>query len=125
VATAVAPEIGERFCKALASRDFAALGALFAEDGQLRGLVPTALREVTGPEEIAKRFELWFGDEEDLQLVEHEIEPLADRVRIRYRFTCVNPDEGPQIVEQQGYAELAGDKIAVLSLVCSGFRPRA
>jgi hypothetical protein len=125
MATAVSTEIGERFCKALASRDFPALGRLFAADGQLRGLVPTTLREVTGPDEIAKRFELWFGEEDDFELVESEVEPLADRVRIRYRFACVDREEGPQIGEQQGYAELAGDKIAVLSLVCSGFRPRA
>lgn len=125
MATAVTPELGERFCAALANRDFEAIGRLFAEDGRLRGLIPTTLREVTGPEEIAKRFEMWFGEEDDFQLVEHEVETLADRVRIRYRITCVNVEEGPQIVEQQGFAELSGDKIAVLSLVCSGFRPRA
>jgi ketosteroid isomerase-like protein len=41
-------EIANRVLDSLSRRDFAALAETFSEDGELRGLVPTALREAEG-----------------------------------------------------------------------------
>jgi hypothetical protein len=41
-------EIANRFLDSLSRRDFAALAETFSENGELRALVPTALREAEG-----------------------------------------------------------------------------
>ena len=51
-------DVGTRFLEALSSRDYDALGACFAADGTLRGIVPPGLREADGREAIVARFRL-------------------------------------------------------------------
>jgi hypothetical protein len=54
-ATGIEREVGTRFVEALSSRDYEALGACFAADGTLRGVVPPGLREADGREAIVER----------------------------------------------------------------------
>jgi ketosteroid isomerase-like protein len=122
VTTVETTEVAERFLDALSRRDFAALAATFAEDGRLRGLVPTALRQVEGRDAIAQRFALW-NDGENWQLADSEIEPVADMIRIRWRVETTDPEAGNVIFEQTAYAEVGEHGVTRMNLVCSGERP--
>lgn len=115
-------EVAERFLDALSRRDFAALAATFAEDGRLRGLVPTALREAEGRDAIAQRFALW-NDGENWHLLDSDIEPVADMIRIRWRIEATGPDAGTVTFEQTAYAEVGERGVTRMNLVCSGERP--
>jgi SnoaL-like domain len=122
VTTVHTTEVAERFLDALSRRDFIALGALFAEDARLRGLVPTALREAEGREAIAERFALW-NDAEDWELMGADVEPVADMIRIRWRVDATDPEAGPVTFEQTAYAEVGERGITRMNVVCSGERP--
>jgi len=116
-------DAGARLIDAIAAQDFDAVQECFAPDARLRGLVPSTLREEEGAGAIAKRLRVWFGEVRDLELIESELEPVSDRVRIRYRLTGDYPDEGPTVVEQCGYLHAPDGRITILNLVCSGNRP--
>ena len=115
-------EVADRFVEALSRRDFAGLAATFADDGRLRGLVPSALREAEGREAIAERFAIW-NDAEDWEFLESDVEPVADMVRIRWRVGSTEPDAGRVVFEQTAYAEIGDRGIIRMNLVCSGDRP--
>lgn len=121
--TAQATDVAERFLEALSHRDFDALAATFAENGRLRGLVPSALREEEGREAIGARFRFWFGDTEDFELVESGVTPFADVVRLYWRGRGSDPEAGLTTFEQTAYAGIGGGGIAWMNLVCSGDRP--
>ena len=119
-----ATRTAERLLDALAALDFDAAAELFGEEGRLRALVPTALREETGAGAIADRFRLWWDDLADLQLIERETGRFHDRIFLRYRWRGRDPEDGWVEVEQQGWLTLAPDgTIAALNVVCSGFVP--
>jgi hypothetical protein len=122
VTTVHTTEVAERFLEALSRRDFAALGATFADDGRLRGLVPKALREAEGPDAVAERFAIW-NDGEDWELLGSEVEPVADLLRIRWRIGATDPELGRVIFEQIAYTEVGERGITRMNLVCSGERP--
>jgi len=122
VSTAQASDVAGRFLDALARHDFDGIGESFAQDGRLRGLVPTALRELEGREAIAERFEMWTGDGE---VVESGYEDFADVVKLRWRLVERNEEGSPVVFEQTAYAQIGDNGIAWMNLVCSGQRPAA
>lgn len=113
------------FVDALARRDFDAIGDCFSPAARMRALVPQRLRDETGPGAIAERFRFWYADLGEFELVESEVDAIADRVRIRYRVRGVDPEDGAVVQEQEGYATVDDGRIAAMNLVCSGFRPAA
>ena len=120
MSTAQASDVASRFLEALAQHDFDAVGEAFMPDGRLRGLVPTALRELEGPEAIAARFRMWSGDGE---IVESGYEDFADLVKLRWRIRETDDEGRPAVFEQTAYAEIGDDGIAWMNLLCSGQRP--
>ena len=123
MSTVQATDVAERFLAALSHRDFGELAATFVEDGVLRGLVPSTLREEHGNRAVAGRFRFWFDDVEGFEVVESGVDMLADVVRIRWRVVGFDPELGPCVTEQTAYAGLDGGRIAWMNLVCSGDRP--
>ena len=119
MSTAQASDVATKFLEALARHYFEAVGATFAPDGRLRGLVPTALRELEGRKAIAERFELWAGDG---QVLESGYEDFADVVKLRWRIVETSPDDERSVFEQTAYAEIGDHGIAWMNLVCSGQR---
>ena len=117
-------EVADRFLESLSRRDFVALGSTFAENGLLRGLVPSALREAEGRDAIAERFAIW-NDAEDWQLLESDVGPVADMLRIRWCVSSTDSAGGPVVFEQTAYAEIGDGGITRMNLVCSGERPAA
>ena len=123
MSTTQATGVVERFLAALRSRDFEELGATFAENARLRGLMPSTLRECDGREAIVERFRIWNGELEEFGLIESEVAALEDVTRIRWRVRGLDPDDGPSVYEQTAYVGVEHDRIAWMNLVCSGHRP--
>jgi hypothetical protein len=112
-----------RLVDAIAARDFAAIRGCLADGARLRALVPARLREEDGADHVLERMRFWWGAADRFELLESEVEPLADRVRFRYRLRCHDAEQGWTVLEQAGFATLAGGRIEAIDLVCSGDRP--
>jgi hypothetical protein len=108
---------------AIASRDRDRIAACFATDARLRALTPHRLREEVGPELIAGRYSSWLDSLGSFAVTSSDVEQIADRVRLRYRFRGRDPAKGWQENEHTAYATVAGGRIAALNLSCAGFRP--
>ena len=121
--TEVDIQVGARFLDALTSRDYDALGACFAADGKLRGIVPPGLREALGREAIVERFRIWTEDISDYELAESDAVPFADLLRLRWAVRGVDPEVGLNVYEQTAYAEVVDGEIVRMRLACSGHRP--
>jgi hypothetical protein len=119
----VAGEVGGRLLDAIARLDYARIEECFSEDAVMRVLTPGPLREFQGAGEAAGRFRFWFEPLEGFELVEGDVEEIADRMRIRYRFRGRDPEKGWQLNEHTGYAKVRSGRIKAMNVTCTGFRP--
>ena len=108
---------------AIRARDLQGIAACFAPDARLRALTPHQLRELDGPPAIADRYRRWLEPLESFALVSGDVEPIADRVRLRYRFRGWDPVKGWQENEHTAYAFVVDGRVETLNLSCAGFRP--
>jgi hypothetical protein len=99
------------------------LAATFASNATFDVLTPHRLRRHRSPAEAAERYRYWLDALEEFEVLESDAEPVADRVRVRYRFRGRDPEKGWQVNEHTGYAAVEGGRIASMTLTCSGFRP--
>jgi hypothetical protein len=114
------------FLDGLAAQDFARLGGALAADACLRALLPSGLWEWAGADAIAHRFERWFGDTEDFELVEAAVGEVGGRLHLhwRLRLQAERFGTGWFTVEQQAYADTdESGRIAGLDLLCTGYLP--
>jgi hypothetical protein len=107
----------------IAARDYRRIETCFAADARLRALTPHQVRELVGPRAIADQYRYWLEPLADFAILDSGATQIADRIRVRYRFTGVDPEHGPQENEHTAYAELADGLIVALNLTCAGFRP--
>ena len=117
--------LGHRFVDAIVAHDWDGVAACFAPEAEFRAVVPNAerpFREYVGGEAAAAQIQRWFGDADVTQLVDREVEVVADRVRILYRIHEHEPD-GWFVVEQLAYVMPGKGGFARMNLACSGFRP--
>src|SRR5512134_1634404 len=112
----------EELRDAVVARDLDRIAACFAPAAHLRALTPHRLREEVGPEAIAGRYQAWLGLEAFV-VTSSDVEPVADRVRLRYRFRGRDPRKGWQENEHTAYATVAEGRVVALNLSCAGFRP--
>jgi hypothetical protein len=117
-------ELGERFVAALATRDTDALIGLLSPDVDFRGMTPGRFWEASAPDSVLAILYQWF---EPTDVVEEVVDvvnsSVVDRHCIDYRFRVRNPD-GLHEVEQRAYYDGDGDgRIALMRVICSGFRP--
>jgi hypothetical protein len=115
--------IGREFVDALARRDWARVEGCLAADIRFRAVVPNEerpFRDKTDAHGAAEQLRTWFDDADPLVLVDSDVEMIADRLLIRYRFTG-HDDDGDFVVEQNVFAETSEDKLVSMRLVCSGF----
>jgi hypothetical protein len=114
------------FLAGLAAQDFAQLGGALAADACLRALLPSGLREWAGADAIAHRFERWFGDTEDFELVEATVGEVGGRLHLhwRLRLQAERLGSGWFTIEQQAYVDTdESGRIAGLDLLCTGYLP--
>jgi TusA-related sulfurtransferase len=118
-----ARDAAERLVGALAARDYTHLFGALAHDARLRYLIPSGPGQVAGAADVAAKYFEWFGDVVALEVQEVLIERISDRTSARYRF-LLREDRDWESVEQQAYLDVdAEGRIAVIDLLCSGFRP--
>lgn len=108
---------------AIRARDLKRIAACFAPDARLRALTPHDLRVLDGPVAIAERYRRWLEPLESFAVVSGDVEPVADRVRLRYRFRGLDPAKGWQENEHTAYVAVVHGRVAALNLSCAGFRP--
>ena len=110
---------------AIEARDYSAIEGCFAREATFTALTPHRLREHAGATEAAARYRYWLDPLDNFEVVESDCAQVADRVRIRYRFRGVDPENGYQENEHTGYASVQDGRIAQMNLACAGFRPLA
>ncbi len=117
--------LGEQLAKAMVSKDAGALRAVLADDVDFKALTPGRFWEASSATEVIDDIVLgrWFGPSDHLEAVERvDSGEVEGRHKVTYCLRGTN-GEGPFLVEQHAYYDVAGDKIAWLRVVCSGFRP--
>ena len=115
-------EVGEDFLMALQARDFDQLEACFQPDIHFRALVPPGIREGTDAHETVSWLKRWFDDADEFQTLMSSVHEVADRLHITYRFRLRKGIDW-KVIEQQAYCVVSDDRIQVMNLLCSGFRP--
>jgi hypothetical protein len=118
-----ATDPGTRLIAALAARDFRRLAGTLTPDVHMRALIPPGLVEISDAEAAAAKFSAWFGDAEEFELIDSGSDAIADRMHVFYRLRVTKPGNVPKLVEQHLLCAFNGDRISVLDLVCTGFRP--
>ena len=115
---------GERFVAAIVAHDWVSIASCFEPDALFHAVTPTKrpYREHVGGAAIADQMRAWFGDADITELVSSAVEPLVDRIVIRYFIHEHEPD-GWYLVEQTAYATPGERAFAAMDLLCSGFRP--
>ena len=111
----------------LLTQDFPAVRATLAPDAHLRALLPGGLREWRGADDVAGRFERWFGHTERFAAVASDVGEVGDRVRLRWRLRleAERLGRGCFVVEQVAYCDASEQEIAHLDLLCTGYLAEA
>jgi TusA-related sulfurtransferase len=113
----------KRFVEAVAARDLHGIVAALAPDARFRYLIPPGPGEIAGAAAVAAKYLQWFGAADALRVQSVLVEPLADRISVRYRF-LLHEQEGWQVIEQQTFLDIDEElRITAIDLLCSGFRP--
>jgi len=114
---------GERFARALAAQDNAALGALLADDIDFQALTPGRHWVAATPAQVVDEVILgrWFGADARIdELCSVTTGQVADREHVAYRLR-VSRSGGDYLVEQQAYLSTDGDRITWMRVLCSGY----
>lgn len=117
--------LGERFARAVASKDKVALRSLLARRIDFRALTPGGSWEATSSREVIDEVILghWFEPGDHIErLCSITTSTVGDRPHVAYRLVVRNAD-GVFLVEQQAYYTAADGTITWMRLLCSGFRP--
>lgn len=115
---------GERFARALAAKDEAALYDVLDDAVDFRGLTPGRPWEATSARAVVDvLLGSWFEPSDHIDALDHvETGVVAGgRERLTYRLRVTN-DDGPHVVEQQAYYAAEAGRITWLRVLCSGFQ---
>jgi hypothetical protein len=115
--------LGSRFARALAGKDFATAADLLHPEVDFRGLTPNRTWEATGAQQVVDGIlRRWFEESDEIdELVSLETGAVADRRRVAYLLRGHNGD-GPFLVEQQAYYAEREGRIGWMRVLCTGFR---
>jgi hypothetical protein len=114
------------FLDALAAGDYPRMASALAPTARLQALVPRGVRECSGADEICAAFASWFGDADELQMLDIDAGAVGARLHMHWRIRMSAARLGPGwfVVEQHAYAETDSSRaISDLRLLCSGYCP--
>jgi ketosteroid isomerase-like protein len=116
--------LGADFARAFAEKDAARMRELLHPEVDFRGLTPSRSWEASGVDSVLEvLFGNWVEDKDQVESLDAvEEDSVADRERVGYRCSVINPD-GRFVFEQQAYLTARDGKIDWMRVVCSGFRP--
>jgi hypothetical protein len=123
-----APElaVAGSFLDALAAGDYPRMASALAPAARLQALVPRGVREWSGADEVCAAFASWFGDADELQMLDIDAGAVGARLHMHWRIRMSAARLGPGwfVVEQHAYAETDSSRaISELRLLCSGYCP--
>ena len=118
------PSAAGAFLDALASLNFDALESTLDPAVRFRALVPGEAISTTTAAETAACFRRWFGDKTDIEMLDRQVDVLADKVRLGFRARLKKNGQ-PHLVVQQLCGDLENGRFASLDLLCGGFVPEA
>ena len=116
---------GERFARAVAAKDAAALAATLADGIDFQALTPGRHWQAAGPRQVAEEIVLghWFGPGATITgLAGLTGGQVGGRQHVAYRLQ-VTRDGRDYLVEQQAYYDTDGDRISWMRVLCSGYQP--
>ena len=116
---------GERFARALAARDSAALGALLGDPVDFQALTPGRHWQAGTGRQAVEEIILarWFGAGDDItELCSVTSGQVLDREHVAYRMR-VRREGRDYLVEQQAYYHTEGSRITWMRVLCSGYQP--
>jgi hypothetical protein len=118
-----ATAIGEALVASLAAQDFNRIESIFEPEVRFRALVPARLCEGKTAGEATDWLRRWFGDADEIQVLQTDVNQTFDRLRLTYRLRVHDVLNGWRVIEQLAYGNIQEGQICDLWLVCSGFRP--
>jgi len=110
------------FLSALSLRDFGRFAECLAPDVHARLLLPRGPEVRTGREEVARRFEGWFGGASDFEVLDTQCAQIGLRTRLSWRLRMSRDGQSHEVVEQVAFVDAEPDGISAIDLVCSGFQ---
>ncbi len=120
--TAYAREIGEKWTRAIKTRQFERISDLCRPGVRSRLLWPDGYASFESAHDLAAEIRHWYAESDPIEIQGLQVEPVGDKVSISYRFTLRERGEWLE-VEQQIFAMLQDGLLSQLDLMCSGFRP--
>jgi hypothetical protein len=105
----------------VAERDPQRLAPALTETARLRALLPGGPIQANGRENVAACFQGFFADFDTVHLVESAGEAVADRQLIHYRLH-VTRGATRWVCTQTAVCKFTDGLLAVIDLLCSGFR---
>ena len=114
---------GQVLVDAIARQAWDELAACLDEAVQFRALIPRGLRTADDRLAASAYFQKWFGDADQLILLDSNVQVMHDRLHISYHFRA--HEDQWYIVEQHVYAVVENGQFKQLDLLCSGFRPES
>jgi hypothetical protein len=122
---AAAATAGERFARALAAKDSAALCALLADPVDFQALTPGRHWQAGTGRQAVEEIILawWFGAGDEITELCSVINGrVLDREHVAYRVR-VRRAGRDYLVEQQAYYRTEGPRITWMRVLCSGYQP--
>jgi hypothetical protein len=116
---------GGQLLEALATRDFDRMPDYFEADATMRAMLPSGPAEFHGATQIVENLRIWFGCAHEFEVLDGAVGEVAGRLHVTWRLR-MHPtpwgDDAWHVIEQQAYLQ-AGERIAAIDLLCSGFQP--
>jgi hypothetical protein len=116
---------GDQLLEALAARDFDRMPDCFEADATMRAMLPSGPAEFHGATQIVENLRIWFGCAHEFEVLGGAVGEVAGRPHVTWRLR-MHPtpwgDDTWHVIEQQAYLD-AGERIAAIDLLCSGFQP--
>jgi len=113
--------IAASIAAAVARRDPRELAAALTETVRLRALLPGAAIVAHGRADVAGCLHGWFADFDAIEVLESAGEAVADRLLIHYRLT-LGRAATRWTCTQTAVCKVDDGRLAVIDLLCSGFR---
>ena len=116
--------LGAQMAQAIATRDEAALRALFSTPVRFCGVTPRRFWDAETPVGVADIIlGTWFSPDKSISgVISIDTDTVADVEKVSYCLS-VDLESGPSVIEQVAYYTGLDGQVVDLWLVCSGFRP--
>jgi hypothetical protein len=116
--------LGAGFARALAAKDFGTILDLLHPEIDFRGMTPSRNWEAGDADAVISTvLRRWFDESDEIEALHAlQSDAFADRERVGYRFSVLNPT-GRFLVEQQAYLSARDGRIGWMRVLCSGYRP--